>query len=153
MVNKKICYAAGCLRPLPPKASKYCSTRCRNRISQQKKRAKAKGKEWTQEEDKLNIPSQKTVQQRRGKVYTDLIESELGMQILQKKLTMSEVAKILRGKHNPQFAPHLDVGDYVVVINASIIQATSKKPEQKMYYDHSGYPGGLKEESFNSLKK
>ena len=49
--------------------------------------------------------------------------------------------------------PHLDVGDYVVVINASKIQATSKKPEQKMYYDHSGYPGGLKEESFNSLKK
>ena len=93
--NKKLCYAAGCLRPLPPKSSKYCSTRCRNRISQQKKRAKAKGIEWTQEDDKLNIPSQKTVQQRRGKVYTDLVESELGMQILQKKLTMSEVAKIL----------------------------------------------------------
>ena len=65
----------------------------------------------------------------------------------------SEIAQILRGKHKPQFAPHLDVGDYVVVINASKIQATSKKPEQKMYYDHSGYPGGLKEESFNSLKK
>ena len=95
MVNKKLCYAAGCLRPLPPKASKYCSTRCRNRISQQKKRAKAKGIEWTQEDDVVNIPSQKTVQQRRGKVYTDLVESELGMQILQKKLTMSEVAKIL----------------------------------------------------------
>ena len=65
----------------------------------------------------------------------------------------SEIAQILRGKHKPQFAPHLDVGDYVIVINASKIQATSKKPEQKMYYDHSGYPGGLKEESFNSLKK
>ena len=70
MANKKLCYAAGCLRPLPPKSSKYCSTRCRNRISQQKKRAKAKGIEWTQEDDKLNIPSQKTVQQRRGKVLS-----------------------------------------------------------------------------------
>ena len=48
----------------------------------------------------------------------------------------SEIAQILRGKHKPQFAPHLDVGDYVVVINASKLQATSKKPEQKMYYDH-----------------
>ena len=65
----------------------------------------------------------------------------------------SEIAQILRGKHKPKFAPHLDVGDYVIVINASKIQATSKKPEQKMYYDHSGYPGGLREESFNSLKK
>ena len=65
----------------------------------------------------------------------------------------SEIAQILRGKHKPQFAPHLDVGDYVVVINASKIQATSKKPEQKMYHSHSGYPGGIKSESFNSLRQ
>ena len=95
MVNKKICYAAGCLRPLPPKSSKYCSSRCRNRIAQQKKRAKAKGIEWEQKDDVVNIPSQKTVQQRRGKVYTDLKESGYGLQILEKKVTMSEVAKIL----------------------------------------------------------
>ena len=65
----------------------------------------------------------------------------------------SEIAQILKGKHKPQYAPHLDVGDHVVVINADKIQVTSKKPEQKMYYRHSGYPGGIKEESFNALKK
>ena len=65
----------------------------------------------------------------------------------------SEIAQILRGKHNPQYAPHLDVGDYVVVINASKISITSKKSEQKMYHSHSGFPGGIKSESFNSLRQ
>ena len=65
----------------------------------------------------------------------------------------SEIAQILRGKHKPQYAPHLDVGDHVVVINASQIGITSKKPEQKMYHSHSGYPGGIKSESFNSLRQ
>ena len=65
----------------------------------------------------------------------------------------SEIAQILRGKHKPQYAPHLDVGDHVVVINASEISITSKKPEQKMYHSHSGYPGGIKSESFNSLRQ
>jgi len=65
----------------------------------------------------------------------------------------SEIAQILRGKHTPQYAPHLDVGDHVVVINASEIAITSKKPEQKMYHSHSGFPGGIKSESFNSLRQ
>ena len=65
----------------------------------------------------------------------------------------SEIAQILRGKHKPQYAPHLDVGDHVIVINASQIGITSKKSEQKMYHSHSGYPGGIKSESFNSLKQ
>ena len=65
----------------------------------------------------------------------------------------SEIAQILRGKHKPQYAPHLDVGDHVVVINADKIQITGNKAEQKIYYTHSGYPGGIKEESFSSLKK
>ena len=65
----------------------------------------------------------------------------------------SEIAQILRGKHKPQYAPHLDVGDHVVVINASEIAITSKKPEQKMYHSHSGFPGGIKSESFNSLRQ
>ena len=65
----------------------------------------------------------------------------------------SEIAQILRGKHKPQYAPHLDVGDHVVVINASEIAITSKKPEQKMYHSHSGFPGGIKPESFNSLRQ
>ena len=65
----------------------------------------------------------------------------------------SEIAQILRGKHKPQYAPHLDVGDHVVVINAGQIEITSKKAEQKMYHSHSGYPGGIKSESFNSLRQ
>ena len=64
----------------------------------------------------------------------------------------SEVAKIIRGKHKPHFAPHLDVGDHVVVVNASKVEMTADKPEKKIYYSHSGYPGGLKEENFISLR-
>ncbi|MCI8286775.1 MAG: 50S ribosomal protein L13, partial [Lachnospiraceae bacterium] len=57
----------------------------------------------------------------------------------------SEVAKILRGKNKPVFTPHLDMGDYVIVINAEKISVTGKKLDQKVYYHHSGYVGGLKE--------
>jgi large subunit ribosomal protein L13 len=56
----------------------------------------------------------------------------------------SEAAKILRGKHKPAFTPHLDLGDHVVVINAERVRLTGRKREQKTYYRHSGYPGGLK---------
>lgn len=57
----------------------------------------------------------------------------------------TRVAAILRGKHKPFFSPSVDCGDYVVVINAEKIHVTGKKLEDKMYYRHSGYPGGLKE--------
>ena len=97
MVDKKICYAAGCHRVLPQGKRKYCSDRCYNRISMQKKRAKKKGIEWTQKDDTLEIPSQKkNVQVRRGKVYTDIVESGLGEEILKGKNTLSDVAKILK---------------------------------------------------------
>jgi len=56
----------------------------------------------------------------------------------------SEIAKVLRGKHKPIYAPHLDTGDYVIVINAEKIHVTGKKLDQKIYHRHSGYPGGLK---------
>ena len=56
----------------------------------------------------------------------------------------SEVAKILRGKHKPAFAPHQDVGDFVIVINADKVKLTGKKLDQKIYFRHSGYPGGGK---------
>lgn len=56
----------------------------------------------------------------------------------------SEIAKILRGKHKPIYTPHLDCGDYVVVINAEKIRVTGRKLDQKIYYHYSGYPGGLK---------
>lgn len=57
----------------------------------------------------------------------------------------SEIANILRGKNKPQYAPNVDMGDYVVVVNAEKVAVTGKKLEQKMYYHHSGYIGGLKE--------
>ncbi len=56
----------------------------------------------------------------------------------------SEVAKILRGKHKPSYSPHLDAGDYVIVVNAEKVVLTGKKVDQKKYITHSGYPGGLK---------
>ena len=63
----------------------------------------------------------------------------------------SEIAKRLRGKHKPNFAPHLDVGDHVVVVNASKVLLTGAKVTDKKYYRHSGYPGGLKEISYERL--
>jgi large subunit ribosomal protein L13 len=55
----------------------------------------------------------------------------------------TQIAHLLRGKHKPIFSPHMDVGDYVIVINADKIRVTGNKLEQKKYYRHSGYPGGL----------
>ena len=56
----------------------------------------------------------------------------------------SRIAPILRGKHKPIYTPHMDCGDYVIVINADKVRVTGRKLDQKMYYRHSGYPGGLK---------
>ena len=63
----------------------------------------------------------------------------------------SELAKILRGKHKPTFTPHLDTGDFVVVLNAEKIGLTGKKLKDKIYYRHTGYPGGIKEVSAEKL--
>lgn len=63
----------------------------------------------------------------------------------------SEIAQILRGKHKPTYAPHLDTGDFVIVINAEKVAVTSDKSQSKIYYRHSGYPGGIKAETFESL--
>lgn len=57
----------------------------------------------------------------------------------------TQVATILRGKHKPIYTPHVDCGDYVIVVNANQIHVTGQKLDQKMYYRHSGYPGGLKQ--------
>ena len=65
--------------------------------------------------------------------------------------TASEAARILRGKHKPIFTPHIDTGDFVIIINADQAILTGKKLDQKMYYHHSGYPGGLKEVKYKYL--
>ena len=63
----------------------------------------------------------------------------------------TEAAVLLKGKHKPMYTPHLDVGDYVVVVNADKIEVTGKKLTQKIYYHHSNYPGGLKSVSLEKM--
>lgn len=63
----------------------------------------------------------------------------------------SEVAKILRGKHKPIFTPHIDTGDYVIIVNAQNIKVTGKKLDQKIYYRHSEYVGGMKETTLREM--
>ena len=64
----------------------------------------------------------------------------------------SEVARLLRGKHKAIYTPHVDTGDYVVVVNASKLRVTGAKETDKKYYRHTGYPGGLRETSFRDLQ-
>ena len=63
------------------------------------------------------------------------------------------IAHRLRGKHKPVYTPHVDTGDYVVVINAEHVEVTGKKRFDKMYYHHTGYPGGIKSISFDDLQQ
>ncbi|MBU1228105.1 MAG: 50S ribosomal protein L13 [Actinobacteria bacterium] len=65
----------------------------------------------------------------------------------------SEVAHILRGKHNPKYAPHMDMGDFVVVVNAEKVAVTGSKAEQKQYHRHSGFPGGLRTQTFAQMRE
>ena len=63
----------------------------------------------------------------------------------------AEVAKVLRGKNKPQFTPHVDTGDYVIVVNADKVKVTGKKLDQKIYYHHSDYIGGMKETTLREM--
>jgi len=65
----------------------------------------------------------------------------------------TQIALLLKGKHKVQYAPHLDVGDFVVVVNAAKVRVSGDKPEQKLYYRHSGYPGGLRSVTLGALLK
>ena len=63
----------------------------------------------------------------------------------------SEIAKVLRGKNKPVFTPHVDTGDYVIVVNAEKVKVTGKKMDQKIYYNHSEYVGGMKETTLKEM--
>ena len=65
----------------------------------------------------------------------------------------TKVAHILRGKHKATYTPHVDCGDYVIIVNASKVNLTGNKLEQKIYYDHSGYPGGLRTRTARVMKE
>ncbi|MDZ7336976.1 MAG: 50S ribosomal protein L13 [candidate division KSB1 bacterium] len=91
---------------------------------------------------KTFVPKQKHVQQKWYVVdATDQILGRLA----------SRIAAVLRGKHKPIFTPHLDTGDFVVVVNAAKVKVTGKKTEQKRYYRYTGYPGGLRVEEYRKL--
>lgn len=63
----------------------------------------------------------------------------------------SEVAKRLRGKHKPEYTPNVDTGDYIIIVNAAKVKITGRKATDKVYYNHSGYPGGMKTITFDKL--
>ncbi|MBW8189491.1 50S ribosomal protein L13 [Neiella marina] len=63
----------------------------------------------------------------------------------------TEIASRLRGKHKPEYTPHVDTGDYIVVINCEKVAVTGRKAENKMYYKHTGFPGGIREINFEKL--
>ncbi|MCO4836683.1 MAG: 50S ribosomal protein L13 [Oceanospirillaceae bacterium] len=63
----------------------------------------------------------------------------------------TEIARRLRGKHKPEFTPHVDTGDYIIVVNAEKVRVTGNKAKDKMYYRHTGYPGGLRSMSFEKM--
>ena len=64
----------------------------------------------------------------------------------------SKIATRLRGKHKPEYTPHVDTGDYIVVVNAAKLRVTGKKAEDKTYYRHTGFPGGIRQTSFAKLQ-
>ncbi len=65
----------------------------------------------------------------------------------------TEIARRLRGKHKPEFTPHVDTGDFIVVVNVEKLRVTGAKAEKKIYYRHSGYPGGIYEDTFTKLQQ
>ncbi len=91
----------------------------------------------------------KTYVTRAGDIRREWHVVDAGGRILGKLAV--EVASLLMGKHKPIYAPNLDTGDYVVVINAAKVKVSGKKAEQKRYYRHSGYPGGLKDPTFEEV--
>ncbi|MEA5470104.1 50S ribosomal protein L13 [Spirulina sp. 06S082] len=93
--------------------------------------------------EKTILPTQDTLE--RKWYVIDAADQRLGR-------LATEVANILRGKNKPTFTPHMDTGDFVVIINAEKVVVTGKKPSQKLYRRHSGRPGGMKVETFNQLQ-
>ncbi len=88
---------------------------------------------------------------RPGDVQTEWYVIDAEGEILGRLAT--KVATILRGKHRPQYTPHADLGDHVVVINADKVRLTGRKEDQKVYHRHTGYAGGLKTASFKALRE
>lgn len=95
-------------------------------------------------ENKTYLPPQATLE--RNWYVVDATDQRLGR-------LATEIAMVLRGKRKPTYTPHMDTGDFVIVINAEKVDVTGKKRAQKIYRRHSGRPGGMKEETFDKLQK
>jgi large subunit ribosomal protein L13 len=93
--------------------------------------------------NKTPLPTQETLDQQWYLI--DAADQRLGR-------LATEIANILRGKNKPSFTPHMDTGDFVIVVNAEKVAVTGKKREQKLYRRHSGRPGGMKVETFEKLQ-
>lgn len=93
---------------------------------------------------KTYMPSKKTLEQERKWYIVDMEGEVLGRQAVR-------IASVLRGKHKPEFTPFLDAGDHVIVINAEKVALTGRKLDNKMYYRHSGYPGGIRSNTASEL--
>lgn len=92
----------------------------------------------------MATPSAKASEIQRNWFVVDAAGQPLGR-------LAAKVAHVLRGKHRPEFTPHVDTGDFVIVTNAGQVKLSGQKKDDKFYYRHSGYPGGLKAESYGSL--
>jgi large subunit ribosomal protein L13 len=91
----------------------------------------------------------KTYAQKASEVQRDWLIVDAAGQTLGRLAT--QIATLLRGKHKPTFSPYLDGGDFVIVVNAEKIRVTGRKADQKVYYRHSNYPGGLKETPYRRM--
>lgn len=92
----------------------------------------------------MRTPSAHNNEISRKWFVVDATDSSLGR-------LASQVAHVLRGKHRPDFTPHVDTGDFVIVVNAEKVRLTGQKLDQKFYHTHSGYPGGLRSEAYRHL--
>lgn len=93
--------------------------------------------------------STKTYVPKQGEIVKKWLVIDAEGQVLGRVAV--EAAKLLRGKHKPQFTPYLDCGDHVIIVNAEKAVLTGKKVTAKLYYRHSGYPGGIKETNYASM--
>ena len=93
----------------------------------------------------MNTFSAKPAEVRRDWFVVDATGKTLGR-------LATEIARRLRGKHKPEYTPHVDTGDYIVVVNADKVRVTGRKYTDKVYHRHSGYPGGIKSTTFEKLQ-
>lgn len=91
-----------------------------------------------------------TISAKAHEVRRDWYQIDASNRVLGRLAT--EVARRLRGKHKAEYTPHVDTGDYIVITNAEKVRVTGRKYDEKMYYSHSGYPGGIKEMSFKKMQ-